>query len=104
MQRINGCIFWGPIFRRNLDKREELQLQSMMTLINGVFIPRDGKDRRIWMASTNGMFTVASLFRPMTRDVLAPHAHVASLWRIKVLAFGWSALLGGILTMVNLRR
>ena len=60
------------------------------------------------MASTNGIFSVAYLFLSMTRDAAAYHSFVASLWRIKalprVIALWWSALLGGILMMDNLRR
>ena len=49
---------------------------------------------------------VRSCFPIPVHDVLAPHAHVVSLWRIKVpprvIAFGWLALLRDILTMDNL--
>ena len=83
----------------------------MMVLIGSVFIPKDGRDRRVWMASTDGMFSVASLFLFMTRDVMASHSNLTSLWKIKapprVIAFGWSMLVSGmhgILTMDNLRR
>ena len=52
IERIDDCIIWGPIFRRN--EREESRFRSMTGVINIVFIRRDGKDKRVWMASTNG--------------------------------------------------
>lgn len=80
----------------------------MMMLIGNVFIPKNGKYKRIWTASTNDMFFVVPMFSTMTKDAMASHTQIASQWRIKapprIIAFGWSTLLGGILTMDNLRR
>lgn len=106
MERIDGRIVWGHIFTRNLNGLEETQFRSMMVLIGSIFIPKNGKER-VWMASMDGMFSVASLFLSMTRDVMVSHSQLASPWKIKppprVIAFRWSALLGGILMMNNLR-
>lgn len=60
---IEDCrgIVWGLISRRNLNEMEESQLQSWLIILGDIFIPRDGKDRRVWMASVEGTFSVASL-------------------------------------------
>ena len=59
LERIDDRVVWGPIFRRNLNEVEEAQFTEMMKLIRNVFIPKNGADRRVWTASTNGMFSVA---------------------------------------------
>ena len=60
----------GPVFGRNLNEVEEFQLCSLLIMIGEVFIPTDDKDRRIWMPTTNGTFSVASFFALMTRGVV----------------------------------
>ena len=108
LERRGDCIMWRPIFRRNLNEVEELQFRSLLNMIGEVFIPTEGKDRRIWMATTEGTFLVASFFDFMTREVLDTHVNWPRFWNMKappwVMAFGWTALLGGILTTDNPRR
>ena len=55
MERRGDNIIWGPIFRRNLNWIEEDQFQSLLTVIGIVIITRDGQDRRILMASGDGV-------------------------------------------------
>lgn len=106
MERRGDMIAWRPIFKRNLNKIEEDQFRSLLTVIGSVFIPRDWHNIRIWMASGDGIFSVAS-FRSMTRNAELNHHYWARLWSMKapprVITFGWNAILGGILTMDNLR-
>ena len=71
LERIDDRIVWGPIFRRNLNEVEAAQFREMMTLIGNIFVPNNGKDRRVFSTSTNGMFSVASLFLSMTREAMA---------------------------------
>lgn len=98
---------WVAIFRRNLNEVKEAQSRSLLLCIGNVFIPRNGKDRRIWMASAEDMFSVASLFFSLTRYVVVSHTNWTSLWRMKaplrIIVVGWMTLLGGVLTMSNLR-
>ena len=108
LERIEDWVVWGPIFRRNLNEVEKAQSRETTRLIGNIFIPKNGTNGRVWITSTNGMFSVAYLFLSMTREAMVSHPQMATQWRIKapprVIAFGWSALLGGILTMDNLRR
>ena len=86
---------------------EELQFRSLLNMIGEVFIPIEDNDRRIWMATTDGMFSVASFLASMARGEAVSHINWKSLWSIKapprVMAFGWTALLGHIQSMDNLR-
>lgn len=108
MERRGERIVWGPVFRRNLNEIKESQFCSMLLVLHEVFIPRGGKDKRVWMASADGIFSVTSFFLSITRDAVVTHFNWASLWSIKapprVIAFRWTAILGGILTMDNLQR
>lgn len=60
------------------------------------------------MALADGMFSVASLFMALSTNAVLNSPDLAPLWRMKapprVIALGWSALLGGTLTMDNLRQ
>ena len=107
MERRGDCIIWGPVFRWNFNEVEELQFRSLLNMIGEVFVPTECKDRRIWMPTTDGMFSVAYFFASMMREVVYTDINWTSFWSMKapprVMAFGWTALLGGILTMDNLR-
>lgn len=75
LERRGDSVVWDPIFRRDLNEVEEGQLRSMMLRIANVFIPWIGKDRRNWMASADDMFSVASLYLSMTRDLVVAHTN-----------------------------
>ena len=69
-----------------------------------IFIPEEGEDR-VWMASHDGLFSVASFFSTLAESSVA-FTPFSRLWRLKtpprVLAFMWLALRGRILTIYNL--
>ena len=107
MERKGDCISWGHTFRRNFKDVEGSQFHSMLTILGSVFIPREGRDRRIQMESSDGFFLVASFLSSLSAEVES-HTFQDSLWSMtalpRVIAFGWIVLLGGILTMDNLRQ
>lgn len=41
---------------------------SYFPLINGVYVPEEGVDRRVWMGTTDGSFLVASLSHPWRKN------------------------------------
>lgn len=84
MERTDNNIVWDPIFRINLNEMEAAQFRSMIILSDGVFIPKEGRDRRVWLASTDVMVLVTSLFLSMTREAMASHPQLANLWKIKL--------------------
>ena len=98
--------FGDPSLEEMKGRNHDSGLRRVL-LTSSLFVEM-GKIKEYGWRQQMGMFSVASLFLSMTGDVLAPHAHVNSLWRIKtpprVIGFGRLALLGGILTMDNLRR
>lgn len=85
---------------------EETQLFSLVDILSQVCIPADVEDCKVWTASKDGVFSVASFFWASSRisPSISPFFRV---WKLKapprVLAFGWLVLQGGILTVDNLR-
>ena len=55
-------VRWGPTFRRSLKEQEESQLVSLLDLLNGIFIPENGEDVRLWSASKDGSFSDSFFF------------------------------------------
>ena len=108
MERKGDQISRGPTLRRNLKEVESSQFCSMLAILGSVFIPKEGKDRRIWTASSDGLFSMSFFFFLMSEVVVESHSFWGSLGITKapprLIVFGWTALLGGILTMDNLRR
>ena len=100
-------VIWGPTFRRNVKELEENQLASLLILLNGISIPADGEDVRLWSASKDGSFSVSSFFSEISTREKSRNS-VAFIWKIKapprVVIFGWLAIQKKILTMDNLRR
>ena len=58
----NKEVIWSPIFRRNLRDIEERQFLSLLNLLTDVLIPEEGEDSRIWKASIDNSFSVASFY------------------------------------------
>lgn len=74
---------------------------SLMNFLDG------GVDCRVWRASRDGVFSVSSFFSAIISSSPSP-SPLSSIWALKapprVIAFGWIALRGEILTMDNLHR
>lgn len=71
------------IFRRNLDEQETSQFQALLEILGKAFIPRQRKDKRLWMASADGMFLVATLFMALSINVSINSPNLAKFWRLK---------------------
>eukprot|EP00268_Persea_americana_P054181 TRINITY_DN6183_c0_g1_i3.p1 TRINITY_DN6183_c0_g1~~TRINITY_DN6183_c0_g1_i3.p1 ORF type:complete len:183 (+),score=26.84 TRINITY_DN6183_c0_g1_i3:67-549(+) len=101
MDRDAERILWGPIFRRDLTESEEKNLMNLLDKLGRIFIPIEGEDSRVWVASKDGVFSVSSFFMVMSNGHNS-HNWFDYLWKTnappKVLAFGWLALQGSILT------
>lgn len=95
----------GSNFRRNLTELEENQLFSHLDTLSHIHVS-EGEDNRVWIASTDGSFSVKSFFLAISNGIPSISS-LSTIWKIKasprVLAFGWLASKGGILTMDNLR-
>ena len=107
MDRVAERVFWGPIFRIDLTESEEENLMTLLDKLGRIFIPAEGDDKRVWAASKDVVFSVSSFFGVLS-NTHNSHNWFDYLWKTKapprVLAFGWLALRGNILTMDNLRR
>ena len=97
----------SPILRRNLKEHEETQFISLLNILNEVYIPERGEDKRVWNASNDRSFSVSSFFMAISKRS-RERSVVTSIWKLKapprVVIFGWLALRRRILTMDNLRR
>lgn len=62
MVRNGDNIHWGPIFRRDLSEVEEAEFFSLLEVLGQVSDVGGGSDRRVWVPSRDGAFTVASFF------------------------------------------
>lgn len=63
MEKINNQIIWGnPIFRKNLRDHEESNLVALNNSLKEVYIVEGEEDKRYWSISSNGVFSVYSLF------------------------------------------
>lgn len=68
--RMGSEVVWGPIFRGNLSKMNEVQFCSLSVLINKVYNMMDGSDSRLWSCLTD---------RSVTKAVDQSPNHIASL-------------------------
>lgn len=55
-------VVWGPTFRRNLDEVESEKFVALMAVLDGVFIAAARGDKRVWMGTVDGSFSMASFF------------------------------------------
>ena len=101
MDRDAERILWGPIFRRDLTESEVVNLMNLLDKLGRIFIPAEGKDSRVWAASKDGVLLVSSFFVVLSNSHNS-HNWFDYIWKTKapprVLAFGWLALRGSILT------
>lgn len=74
-----GSVVCGPIFKRNLSD-VEVELLSLLTCVEGLYVPEDGSDRRVWEATTDGCFLASSFF-----SVLAHKSSSSPLARLVTL-------------------
>lgn len=99
-------VLLGLIFRRNLTEREERDSFSMLDVLTQFSHVDVGMDVRVWVLSTDGIFSVASFFLALTKDnyQIIP---LGSIWKLKappiIVVFRWLVLRGSILTIDNLR-
>ena len=102
MDRDADRVLWGPIFRKNLTESEELNLMNLPNNLGWIFNPVEGDDNKVWDTSKDSVFLVTSFFVVLS-NTHNSHNWFDYLWKTKapprVLAFGWLALRGSILTI-----
>lgn len=85
-----------------MTEEEERDLFVLLDVLSQVSY-MEGMDGRVCVPSKDGVFSVASFYLVLAGDnsEISP---LASIWMVKaprILIFGWLALWGSILTMVN---
>ena len=94
-EKGNKEVIWSPIFRRNLRDIKERQFLSLLNLLKNVLIPEEGEDTRIWKASKDGSFSVAS-FYSANSTTLERRPQIKSNWNFKatprIVIYGWLVL------------
>uniref|UniRef100_A0A2N9IJT9 Protein-lysine N-methyltransferase FSB_LOCUS52282 n=1 Tax=Fagus sylvatica TaxID=28930 RepID=A0A2N9IJT9_FAGSY len=106
MSTSNGALHWDINFLRNIQDWELEPLCSFMDVIYSLQIDGSGVDKLCWNGSKSLGFTVKSYYR-----CLSPPPSTfpwKSLWKSKVpprvAFFTWTAVLGKLPTIDNLRR
>jgi hypothetical protein len=107
MQYQDGRLQWDVIFTRPVQDWEMEMVLSFFEQLYSLTLRQGEDDRMIWSLSKKGIFEVKSFYtRLITRECL-PFPW-KSIWRVKAPArvafFVWTAALGKILTMDNLRK
>jgi len=80
---------------------------SFFKVLNSINVRRGSEDRPWWVSSEKGLFKVGSFFSSLACSV-GSHFPWKSVWRTQAPSlaayFEWSATLGKILTMDNLKK
>ena len=103
----NGSIFWDLQFRRLVNDQELQSLDSCMVLIYSTKVRGVGSDKLCWKLSSSRGFTVSKYYHS-----LSPSSAISFPWKMmwqskvppRVAFFSWTAALGKILTIDNLRK
>ena len=107
MQFPNGVLFWDLEFLREIHDRESDFLSVFWDVICGVLLRGIGEDKMCWAPAKSKGFEVSSYYQALL-DVCTQSFPLRSVWKQKVPSrvtfFVWTAALGTILTIDNLRK
>jgi hypothetical protein len=103
----SGSPLWVVNFIREAHDWELASVASFFTLLYSLQGTREGEDKIWWTPSRKGKFDVKSFYKVLAYNDAHPFPW-KSIWRtkapVKVAFFAWTAALGKILTMDNLRK
>ena len=107
MQFQGSSIHWDIVFIRAVKDWELEAVVSFLDLLYTSSITRGGLDSMHWKLSRSGKFEVKSYYKVLTQ-VDHPPFPWKSIWKVRVPTriafFTWTAALGKILTIDNLRK
>ena len=107
MQIQGSSIHWDVVFIRAVKDWELESVVSFQDLLYSCSITRGGLDSLHWKLSRNRKFEVKSFYKELTQVDHFPFLW-KSIWKVKVPTrvafFTWTAALGKILTIDNLRK
>ena len=103
----NGILHWDLCFSRNVHDWELESLSSFMELIYSIPLKGEGEDKLGWRHNLNKGFLVKEYYRCLNMVSFDPFPW-KSIWKAKVpprvAFFSWTAGLGRLLTIDNLRK
>lgn len=104
---VSGSYQWDVRFFRAVHDWEVDVMASFFSLLYSSRVVHDGGDRLWWSLSHKGSFDVSSFYKGLScKDAI--FFPWKSIWRtkapLKVAFFAWTAVLGKILTLDNLRK
>ena len=107
MRFQNGAVSWVLNFTRPAQDWELESISSFLDLLYSSSAKGQGEDKLCWQGSTSGGFQVKAYYNA----ILPTAGHIIpwkSIWKTKapprVAFFVWTAALGHILTIDNLRK
>jgi hypothetical protein len=107
MQNQDGRTQWDVIFTRPVQDWEVEMVLSFFEQLYSIQFRQGEDDRMTWSLSKRGLFDVKSFYTRLISQDCLPFPW-KSIWRVKAPArvafFVWTAALGKILTMDNLRK
>ncbi|RVX17120.1 putative ribonuclease H protein [Vitis vinifera] len=98
---------WSPRFSRPFNDWEVEEVERLLLTIQGVRLIPLVEDRMLWKVTSNGIFSVKSLYNDLSsrRAGLFPHGLIWSpSLPSKVSFFAWEASWGNVLTMDQLKK
>ncbi|XP_042977702.1 uncharacterized protein LOC122308443 isoform X1 [Carya illinoinensis] len=105
--RADGVVHRNVILTRNAQDWELDEIAGFFSFLHSVKLGANGRDCMLWKHSGSNKFSVNSFYK-----VLTAQQHISfpwkSIWKVcvpsKVAFFSWTAALGKILTIDNLRK
>lgn len=67
MSRIGSQVVWDPLFRRTL-LEIKAQFLVMLSILDSIFILKEGNDKKVWMGSIDHRFFMASFISAMVES------------------------------------
>lgn len=104
---VNGVWQWKFRWRRGLQGRELGWLEELMTILQGVRLEENKRDRWMWKLEGEGLYSVNSAYVLLQEQYLEdPDPVFTWIWEApapsNIKAFAWRMLLGRIQTRDNL--
>lgn len=67
MSRIGSQVVWDPVFTRTL-LEIKAQFLVMLSILDSIFIPKEGNDKKVRMGSIDHRFFMASFISAMVES------------------------------------
>jgi len=107
MQGQNGIIMWNILFIRPVHDWEVEAVCRFFEMLYTLKVRCEGEDKMYWIPARKKSFEVKSYYKVLSSPIQSSFPW-KSIWKVKVpprvAFFVWTATLGKILTLDNLRK